>query len=172
MVAVAISILGLCYASVPLYQLYCQTLVGAGVPRTVARLPDGGAPMTATQRSQLTIYFNANTNDNLPWSFKPTVHKIALYPGDTALTFYVIQSIATEAKSGIFTYHIVPTKVGIYFNKIQCFCFEEQRLKAGETIEMPILFYIDPDFEKDPKMKDVDSITLAYVLMETDNLRV
>jgi len=95
------------------------------------------------------------------------VHKIALYPGDTALTFYNVQSTANEAKSGIFTYYITPTKVGIYFNKIQCFCFEEQRLKAGETIEMPVLFHTDPDLEKDPKMKDVDSITLAYVLVET-----
>lgn len=84
------------------------------------------------------------------------------------MTFFVVSNMSKEAKSGIFTYHIGPPKAGIYFNKIQCFCFEEQRLKAGETIEMPVLFYIDPDFEKDPKMKDVDSITLAYVLMETE----
>lgn len=92
--------------------------------------------------------------------------KISIYPGDTALIFFVVQNVANDARSGVFTYHINPQKVGVYFNKIQCFCFEEQRLKAGETIEMPILFFIDPDFEKDPKMKDVDSITLSYALVE------
>jgi len=179
-VAVAISVLGLCYASVPLYQLYCQTVGSAGAARNVATVKDAGwAVKDSPPKTQLTIYFNANCPgggavegghpaSQFPWSFKPTVQKIALYPGDTALTFFVVSNMAKEAKSGIFTYHIGPPKAGIYFNKIQCFCFEEQRLKAGETIEMPVLFYIDPDFEKDPKMKDVDSITLAYVLMETE----
>jgi cytochrome c oxidase assembly protein subunit 11 len=95
------------------------------------------------------------------------VRKIALYPGDTASTFHNVQSTANEAKSGISTHYITPIKVGIYSNKIQCSCSEEQRPKAGETTEMPVPSHTDPDFEKDPKMKDVDSITLAYVSVET-----
>jgi len=112
------------------------------------------------------LFFSNNGQKGEGWIFKPAAgtQKISLYPGDTALTFYTVQNTSDEAKSGIFTYHLQPPKAGIYFNKIQCFCFEEQRFKAGETIEMPVLFYIDPDFEKDPKMRDVDSITLAYVL--------
>lgn len=85
-----------------------------------------------------------------------------LYPGDTALAFFSAHNHSPFPLSGIASYHVSPPKVGIYFNKIQCFCFEEQRLKAGETIEMPILFYLDPDFILDPNMKDVDSITLSY----------
>ena len=88
--------------------------------------------------------------------------RVKIYPGDPTLTFYIAQNKTNEARAGISTYHVSPPKAGIYFNKIQCFCFEEQRLKPKESIEMPILFFIDPDFEKDPKMKDVDSITLSY----------
>lgn len=179
-VAVAISILGLSYASVPLYQLYCQNGGWGGFATArdlygdrayLADMP--GARSAPGAQIAVPVHFVVNGPDghnSLSWSFKPTVQKIAVYPGDTALTFFVVSNTANEAKSGIFTYHIQPAKAGIYFNKIQCFCFEEQRLKAGETIEMPVLFYIDPDFERDPKMRDVDSITLAYVLMGAGGL--
>ena len=85
-----------------------------------------------------------------------------VYPGDTALTFYTAKNNTPEPIYGISTYHVTPPKVGIYFNKVQCFCFEEQRLKGNQSVEMPILFFIDPAFTQDPKMKDVDSITLSY----------
>lgn len=90
------------------------------------------------------------------------MNKMIVYPGDTALTFYIAHNKTNDPITGISTYHVTPTKAGIYFNKIQCFCFEEQRLKPHECIEMPILFYIDSDFTKDPKMKDIDTITLSY----------
>lgn len=105
--------------------------------------------------------------DKPVWVFKPTLQKIQVYPGDTALTFYIVKNNTPTAKSGIATYHVSPPKAGIYFNKIQCFCFEEQRLRANESIEMPILFFIDPDFEKDPKMQDVKSMTLSYTFFES-----
>lgn len=108
---------------------------------------------------------NAEMFEGSHWIFKPTVQKIAVYPGDTALVFYNAQNLSGTAGSCFFTYHINPPKAGIYFNKIQCFCFEEQRFKINETIEMPVLFYIDPDFEKDPKMEDVKSIILTYNLI-------
>ena len=85
-----------------------------------------------------------------------------VYPGDTALTFYMAENKTDEPVSGISTYNVTPQKAGTYFNKIQCFCFEEQRLKPHESIEMPILFFIDSDFLEDPKMKDVSTITLSY----------
>jgi len=78
------------------------------------------------------------------------------------LTFYIAHNKTNNPLTGIATYHVTPPKVGIYLNKVQCFCFEEQRLKPHETIEMPILFFIDTDFFKDPKMRDVDTITLSY----------
>lgn len=83
------------------------------------------------------------------------------------MAFYIAQNFSDQAISGISTYHVTPQKVGIYFNKIQCFCFEEQRLKAHESIEVPVLFFIDPDLENDPKMRDVDTITLSYTFFRS-----
>lgn len=122
----------------------------------------------SNKKKPITIYFNADTSDNLPWNFKPCLQKIKVYPGDTALSFYIAENKTDNAISGISTYNITPSKVGIYFNKIQCFCFEEQRLKSHESIEMPVLFFIDPDFEKDPKMNDVQVINLSYTFFRTD----
>jgi cytochrome c oxidase assembly protein subunit 11 len=115
----------------------------------------------------ITIYFNAENKSNLPWILKSSIPKLNVYPGDTALTFYLAQNLSTETITGIATYNIVPAKVGVYFNKIQCFCFEEQRLKGKESVELPVLFFIDQDFRNDPKMNDIDSITLSYTFFKT-----
>ena len=92
--------------------------------------------------------------------------KVKVYPGDPTLTFYIAQNNTNEVIAGISTYHVSPPKAGIYFNKIQCFCFEEQRLKGKECVELPVLFFIDKDFLKDPKMNDVDSIVLNYTFFK------
>lgn len=110
----------------------------------------------------LTIYLSVDNSKDLPWTLSPGISKIKVYPGDTALTFYSAKNLSNEAVTGVATYNIIPNKAGVYFNKIQCFCFEEQRLKGGESVELPILFFIDSDFLKDPKMKDIDSLTLSY----------
>lgn len=89
-----------------------------------------------------------------------------VYPGDTALTFYIAHNLSDEAITGVATYNVSPPKAGIYFNKIQCFCFEEQRLKGNEYVELPILFFIDSDFLIDPKMHDIDTITLSYTFFK------
>jgi cytochrome c oxidase assembly protein subunit 11 len=98
---------------------------------------------------------------------KPSIAKIKVYPGDTALTFYLAHNLSSETITGIATYNIMPAKAGVYFNKIQCFCFEEQRLKGNEYVELPVLFFIDLDFLNDPKMKDIDSLTLSYTFFKT-----
>ena len=172
--------LGFSYISVPLYQLYCQSFGGnpflqntetnfKSLQDNVTQLTNSDTkikPIHSTnieyQPKQINIHFNADTSDNLPWNFKPYINKIRIYPGDTGLSFYKAENNTNEAISGISTYFVSPPKVGIYFNKIQCFCFEEQRLKAHESVEMPILFFIDPEFSKDPKMADVTDIVLSY----------
>lgn len=164
--SLATFMVGLCYLSVPLYQLYCQT---AGVG-TIAPNRKGwfsSESQSATQSKQLSIYFQADTSSDLPWTFQPSLKHIKVYPGDSALTFYLAHNSSDEAISGISTYNVTPAKAGVHFNKIQCFCFEEQRLKARESLEMPVLFFIDSEFEKDPKMKDVDTITLSYTFYRT-----
>ncbi len=118
----------------------------------------------------VTVYLSADNSQDLPWTLKPSITKVKVYPGDTALIFYVAQNLSDQSITGVATYNIVPSKAGIYFNKIQCFCFEEQRLKGNESIELPVLFFIDSDFLKDPKMNDVDSITLSYTFFKTNDL--
>lgn len=114
------------------------------------------------QQAPITIHLCADVPGNLPWDLKPSVQKIKVYPGDTALTFYTAHNLSDEAITGVATYGVSPAKAGAHFNKIQCFCFEEQRLKGHEYVELPILFFIDPEFSKDPKMKDIDCVTLSY----------
>lgn len=190
LISLVIFILGLSYASVPLYQLFCQATGFGGTIQTyestimmektnklkntsleqniqeMAR--EEGTKEKSNISSKLkpiTIYFNADISEGeqeFPWKFKPTISQIQVYPGDTALTFFIANNTSSNAISGVSTYHVSPAKVGIYFNKIQCFCFEEQRLKPYESIEMPVLFFLDSDFIYDPKMQDVDSITLSY----------
>lgn len=120
----------------------------------------------------ITVYLSADNSQDLPWILKPSIPKVKVYPGDTALIFYVAQNLSNQAITGVATYNIVPAKAGIYFNKIQCFCFEEQRLKGNESIELPVLFFIDSEFLKDPKMNDVDSLTLSYTFFKTNDLFV
>ncbi len=169
---ICILMLGFSYASVPLYQLYCQATGLGGISVLSEKDPDQIDLSEKDSFSEktddtlgervLTVEFNSETSDNMPWTFKPTVSRMRVYPGDTALTFYMAENKTDEPVSGISTYNVMPQKAGTYFNKIQCFCFEEQRLKPHESIEMPILFFIDSDFLEDPKMKDVSTITLSY----------
>lgn len=121
-------------------------------PEARATVPAGSAAEGAPFRADL--------------HFRPNAERLQVYPGDSALSFYTIHNKTNEPISGISVYNVIPQKAGIYFNKIQCFCFEEQRLKPNESIEMPILFYIDSDFEKDPKMEDVNSIILSYTFYQ------
>jgi cytochrome c oxidase assembly protein subunit 11 len=153
-----------------------------GSPRTSAAHPSEARPEKAgvsaephvscnmisprPTHKQITVHFNADLSSNLGGAqlrtSKPTIQKIQVYPGDTASTPYIAHNRTNQPITGVSTYHVTPPKVGIYSNKIQCFRFEEQRLKPHETIEMPTPSLTDPDFFKDPKMRDVDTTTLPY----------
>jgi cytochrome c oxidase assembly protein subunit 11 len=102
----------------------------------------------------------------MKWNFRPQQSHVYVYPGETALVFYTAQNPTDRDIIGISTYNVVPMKTGSYFNKIQCFCFEEQKLKAGEHIDMPVFFFIDPEFLDDPQMQDVSEITLSYTFFQ------
>lgn len=98
----------------------------------------------------------------MPWKFIPQQREVRVLPGETALAFYTATNKSEEDIIGVATYSVTPAQVAPYFSKIQCFCFEEQRLNAGETVDMPVFFFIDPDFCKDPTMNKIDTITLSY----------
>ncbi|KAI8333836.1 cytochrome c oxidase assembly protein CtaG/Cox11-domain-containing protein [Chlamydoabsidia padenii] len=161
--AVFITMLGISYAAVPLYRLFCASTGYSGTVQTDRSkfTPDRLVPSSPRR---IRITFESNTSDALPWTFKPELRDIYVVPGETALTFYKAKSQAKEDVVGIATYNVTPYRAGNYFNKIQCFCFEEQRLAPGEDVDMPVFFFIDPDFLDDPYMKDVSTITLGYTL--------
>mmetsp|Transcript_187 Transcript_187/g.322 ORF Transcript_187/g.322 Transcript_187/m.322 type:complete len:232 (-) Transcript_187:604-1299(-) len=177
--AVAIGTLGMSYAAVPLYRVFCRMTGFGGTVKTSFGNGERGDPgfltkttMTEIQadKREITIRFNADVTADMPWRFTPSQMHVKVLPGETALAFYDAENRTDEEIIGISSYNVAPAKAGIYFNKIQCFCFEEQRLKPHERVEMPVFFFLDPEFGSDPKMSDVDQITLSYTFYRADNI--
>mmetsp|Transcript_39109 Transcript_39109/g.103027 ORF Transcript_39109/g.103027 Transcript_39109/m.103027 type:complete len:245 (+) Transcript_39109:2038-2772(+) len=176
MLAVALGTLGLSYASVPLYRIFCQT---TGFGGTTKRHTGGGEeegydlpedPASLPGNRQLRVTFNTDVSENLPWSFKPVQKHVTVLAGQTALAFFEATNHSDEPIIGVATYNVVPNEAGAYFNKIQCFCFDEQRLLPGETVDMPVFFYIDPDFLNDRRMKRLDTMTLSYTFFRSNEI--
>jgi cytochrome c oxidase assembly protein subunit 11 len=117
-------------------------------------------PVTSAKRIRVT--FNASVSDVLPWKFTPQQREVRVLPGETALAFYTATNLSDRDIIGVATYSVTPAQTAGYFSKIQCFCFEEQRLNAGETVDMPVFFYLDPDLLNDLNMRGVDHVTLSY----------
>lgn len=116
----------------------------------------------------ITVRFDSTVGDVLPWTFTPTQLDVKVVPGETALSFFTVTNHSDKPLTGVATYNVYPPKAGLYFQKIQCFCFEEQRLLPGETVDMPVFFFIDPDFLKDSQLNHVNNLTLAYTFFQTD----
>ena len=116
----------------------------------------------------ITVRFDSTVGDIMPWSFVPTQLDVKVVPGETALSFFTATNHSDKAITGVATYNVHPPRAGLYFNKIQCFCFEEQRLLPGETVDMPVFFFIDPDYADDPQLSRINNITLSYTFFQTD----
>lgn len=170
LVSIIIVMIGLSYAAVPLYRLFCQATGFGGTTQSVDTFSEKMNKLEVKDR-YITVKFNANLNDNMPWVFQPAQSELKILVGETALAFYKAYNPTDKPVVGIATYNVTPQKAGYYFNKIQCFCFEEQRLKSNELIEMPVFFFIDPEILDDPKMDDVDTITLSYTFFNVENKR-
>jgi cytochrome c oxidase assembly protein subunit 11 len=164
--AVVAFIFGLSYASVPLYKVFCS-MTGFGGTTQKADTVKAQEVKPVSGAKILKIYFTANVHSEMPWTFRPAQHEIKVVPGETALAFYTVKNKNDFPVTGVATYNVHPPKAGLYFNKIQCFCFEEQRLGPYEEIDMPVFFFIDPDFLKDPAMDSVSNITLSYTFFKT-----
>lgn len=152
---VVVVMVGLSYAAVPLYDLFCR-VTGYG-----------GTTQIAVERSATTserpikVRFDAMVT-NIDWAFQPTQRQIKLKVGENALAFYRATNRSSERLTGTATFNVTPLKAGAYFNKVECFCFTEQTLAPGETIEMPVAFFVDREIDEDPNLKDVKTITLSY----------
>jgi len=153
---VVVGMVGLAFASVPLYRLFCQ-VTGFGGTTQVATT----APAEAVERTMV-IRFDADIDPKLPWSFQPNQPRITLRVGETGQAFYTARNLADTAVTGAATFNVTPLKVGKYFSKIQCFCFDEQRLAAGAEAEMGVTFFVDPAIMNDRNLDDVKTITLSY----------
>jgi cytochrome c oxidase assembly protein subunit 11 len=151
------------------YQI-CQTTGWGGQP---VRAPGHGSlgdgeeglasrlqPVTTSDR--IRVQFNAQVSDLLPWKFVPQQREVRVLPGETALAFYTATNKSDADIIGVATYSVTPAQIAPYFSKIQCFCFEEQRLNAGETVDMPVFFYLDPDMLRDLNIKGIETVTLSY----------
>ncbi|XP_008244142.1 PREDICTED: cytochrome c oxidase assembly protein COX11, mitochondrial-like [Prunus mume] len=157
------------YAAVPLYRRFCQATGYGGtvqrresVEQKIARHAKDG---TVTTR-EIVVQFNADVADGMQWKFIPTQREVRVKPGESALAFYTAENQSSTPIVGVSTYNVTPMKAAVYFNKIQCFCFEEQRLLPGEQIDMPVFFYIDPEFETDPRMDGINNIILSYTFFK------
>jgi len=164
--AIAVFVFGVSYASVPLYKAFCQ-MTGFGGTTQRAKESKATTIKPVDGAKVIKIYFTANVHSEMPWKFIPTQRDVKVVPGETALAFYTVKNNSDSAITGVATYNVYPPKAGLYFNKIQCFCFEEQRLGAHEEIDMPVFFFIDPDIVKDPTMENVSNITLSYTFFKT-----
>ena len=116
----------------------------------------------------ITVRFDSTIGDVMPWSFVPAQLDVKVVPGETALSFFTAKNHSDKAITGVATYNVHPPRAGVHFNKIQCFCFEEQRLLPGETVDMPVFFFIDPEYADDPQLSRVNNITLSYTFFQTD----
>lgn len=153
---VVAGMVGLSFASVPLYDLFCR-VTGFGGTTMVAQK----APEKALERV-VTVRFNADVNNSINWDFKPDTHAVDVHVGEAMTIAYRAKNLESRAVIGTATYNVTPEKAGQYFNKIQCFCFTEQKLEPGQSIDMPVNFYVDPAMADDPEMADVKTITLSY----------
>jgi cytochrome c oxidase assembly protein subunit 11 len=168
-ISVCIATLALAYGSVPLYKMICQQTGWSGQP-VKAHDYAGGDPAARLRpvdnHRRLKITFNGSVSDVLPWKFTPQQKEVRVLPGETALAFYTATNKSQADIIGVATYSVTPAQVAPYFSKIQCFCFEEQKLNANETVDMPVFFFIDPEFVKDPAMRSIDTITLSYTFFK------
>ena len=160
----ALAMLGMGFAAVPLYRLFCQVTGFAGTTqRATSAEADLAERMAASAGGKsYSIRFDGNTAPDLPWTFHPAQITDTVAVGQRDLAIYIAKNNSTEPITGTASFNVEPEQAGIYFNKIQCFCFTEQTLQPGQEVRMPVLYYVDPKILDDPDNKDTQQITLSY----------
>ncbi|KJA26409.1 hypothetical protein HYPSUDRAFT_133169 [Hypholoma sublateritium FD-334 SS-4] len=160
--AVILFATGASYAAVPLYRMFCAATGFAGTPNvgTGRFEPERLVPVESANR--IKVHFNADRSEQLPWTFTPQQKFVTVLPGETSLAFYTAKNNSDKDIIGIATYNVTPDRIAPYFSKVECFCFEEQRLLAGEEVDMPLLFFIDKDILDDPACRNVEDVVLSY----------
>ncbi len=147
---------GLTAAAVPLYRLFCQVTGYGGTTRVAAALPE------RIDGTEVTVYLDTMVDKDLPWRFRPLQDRVRVRVGEPRLVFFEAQNLSDRPTVGTAVFNVTPFKAGPYFNKIQCFCFDEQKLEPGERVEMGVTFFVDPEMLTDPGTREVRQITLSY----------
>ncbi|MEW4468283.1 cytochrome c oxidase assembly protein [Parasphingorhabdus sp. JC815] len=157
--AIGLAMLGVGYAAVPLYEVFCRV---TGYGGTTQRVGEAQAATVKSTNQVMSVRFDSNVNAALPWTFKPEQAVDRVTVGARDMAIYLATNLSDEPVVGTATFNVTPVQAGKYFNKVQCFCFTEQVLKPGETMRMPVLYFVDPAILDDPDTKDIEEITLSY----------
>lgn len=160
---VVMGMTALSFAAVPAYRAFCQVTGWGGVTQRADAAPD------RTLARTITIRFDATVSQGLSWSFKPEQPTQTLSIGQTGLAFYEAENYSSKPVTGRATFNVSPAKAGLYFRKIECFCFTEQTLQPGERVSMPVTYFIDPSIADDRNLDEVETITLAYTFFPWDD---
>jgi cytochrome c oxidase assembly protein subunit 11 len=160
-VTVVFAMIGLSFAAIPLYRLFCAATGYAGTPSI------GAAAAPGSSGQVIRVRFNADTNPGLPWTFAPDQLEVSLHLGDEQVAFYHATNQSGRPVSGMALYNVTPEKVGRYFHKTACFCFNKQTLSANQSMEFPVSFWVDPAIRDDPNTADVKVITLSYTFFRS-----
>jgi len=163
-VAGVCSMTGLGFASVPLYRMFCQA---TGLNGTTQR----GLAAPGASGGRVTVAFDTNVSPKLPWAFKPELEQETVDFGARDMAFFSATNRSAKPVTGTATFNVTPAQAGKYFTKIQCFCFTQQTLKPGETVRMPVIFFVDPKMAEDPDTRDVRTITLSYTFYPVDSAK-
>lgn len=162
----AVAMVALGFASVPLYRLFCQVTGFGGTTMRVSEA-EAAAVRPAAGRT-ISVRFDANVSPTLPWSFRPERSRERLTIGSRDMMIFVARNLSNRPVTGSATFNVTPSQAGPYFSKIQCFCFTEQRIEPGEEVRMPVVYYIDPRILNDADARDVQEITLSYTFFPVD----
>lgn len=156
---------GLVAFSFPLYRWYCQFDGYGGTPKRVTQVP--ASSVSGDKVQSITVRFDANTNSNLPWLFKPLQKKMVVRVGEPTIALYWAHNTSDSPITGTATFNVTPTKAGPFFNKIACFCFREQTLAPKQSVEMPVTFFVDPAIITNPQTSELTTITLSYTFFRS-----
>lgn len=162
----AAAMLALAFASVPLYRIFCQVTGFGGTTQRAAAAPDVILDRT------ITIRFDANVAPGLGWTFMPVENTKTVRIGESAMAYYRATNTSDRALTGTAAFNVAPDQMGSYFNKLACFCFTEQRLEPGQTVDMPVSFFVDPAMVRDKDAAHINNLTLSYTFFPVENPKV
>lgn len=166
--SMALGMLALGYAAVPLYRIFCEA---TGFGGTTMKVSEATASAVAVTDRQIVVRFDSNVSSALPWRFKPERPTEKITIGARDMAAFVAENLSSRPVTGTATFNVTPVQAGRYFAKVQCFCFTEQTLQPGEKVRMPVIYYVDPAILTDPETKDIEEITLSYTFYPLDQAK-